>query len=431
MSAVAAAGWAIYTYEPNSSQPPYGITLEEHEASLKRKEEEIRQEYSASAQGSEHRALLIKVLAALQQKRIHPEESLQATQKVYADTVQLLEEKLAAQLPPDRIEQAKSAIAKGDPAVAESLLNEVVASGMQQSAEASYQLGLLAQDRVDYEKAWKALTRAAELAPDNALYLNKAGMMALTLARYDKAIEYFNKALAIDLKTLGSEHNDVARDWNNLGAAWQTKGEYDKAIEYLDKALASDLKTYGPDYPKVAIRWNNLGAAWQTKGEYDKAIGYYEKALASDLKTFGPEHPSVAKSWNNLGLAWDEKGEHDKAIEYLEKALASVLKTLGPEHPNVARSWNNLGSVWQDKGEVDKAIEYLEKALASVLKTFGPEHPSVANSWNNLGVAWRNKGDTGKAREYFNKALAVVKKTGLEHRVRLVENNIRSLPPTE
>jgi tetratricopeptide (TPR) repeat protein len=407
----------------------FGITLEKHEASLKRKEEEIREEYAVSALSSERRALLEKKLAALQQKRTHLEESLKATQKVYADTVQLLEEKLSAQLPSERIEQAKKAITEGDPALAESLLNEVVESGMQQSAKASYQLGVLANNRVNYEKAWQALTRAVELAPDNPFYLNQTGNMARNLGRYDTAIAYFEKALDLGLKAHGPKHPSVATYWNNLGLAWKAKGEYDKAIEYLDKALASNLKTFGPGHPYVATNWNNLGSTLTNKGDYDKAIEYLDKALASGLKNFGPGHSNVAANWKNLGMAWKAKGEYDKAIEYYEKALASDLKTFGPDHPRVASRWNNLGTAWLAKGEYDKAIEYLGKALASDLKTYGRDHPAVAIDWNNLGEAWRARGDYGKAREYYSKALVVVKKAGLEHYVRVTEENIRSLPP--
>ncbi|MCH7501540.1 MAG: tetratricopeptide repeat protein [Nitrospinae bacterium] len=406
-----------------------GLTEEKLETIIKDRLDEILKAISASASGSEQRALLEMELAALEQKRTHLEESLQATQKVYADTVQLLEEKLSAQLPPNRIEQAKTAIAQGDPALAESLLQEVVKSGMQQSAEASYRLGLLAKDRVDYENAWQALTRAAELAPDNALYLNEAGLMADNLGRYDSAMEYYDKALAIYLETLGPDHPDVATLWNNLGLAWKAKGEHEKAIEYLEKALASGLKTSGPDHSQVAIYWNSMGLAWKAKGEYNKAIEHYEKALASDLKTFGPDHPKIAIRWNNLGSVWKDKGEYDKAIEYYEKALASDLKTFGPDHPQVATYWNNLGLIWSAKGEIDKAIEYYEKALASDLKTLGPDHPNFAIRWNNLGVAWKDKGDTGKAREYYEKALGVFQKSGQEHFVKVLENNIRSLPP--
>lgn len=408
-----------------------GLTEEKFAALLKQRDEEIRKEVSTSAPGSEQRALLEKELAALEQKRAHLEDSLKATQKVYADTVQLLEEKLAAQLPPDRIEQAKIAITKGDPALAESLLNEVVASGIEQAAEASYILGRLAKDRVDYETAWKALSRAAELVPDNSLYLNKAGIIAYTLSRYDSAIGYYEKALAIDLETHGPDHPDVAAHLNNLGIAWDDKYEYDKAIGYYEKALACNLKIFGPEHPEVAKIWNNLGEGWRNKGEVDKAIEYMEKALDIDLKVLGPDHPQLAIYWNNLGDAWRSKGEVDKAIEYLGKALASDRKNFGDEHPKVAIRWSNLGSAWLDKGEVDKAIEYYDKALASDLKIFGPEHPKVAIRWGNLGSAWQEKGENSKAREYYEKALGVFQQAGLEHDVRVVEENIRTLPPTE
>ena len=454
-----------------------GITLEEHDESLKRREQEIREELKEETKKDREKdqdriQILEMQLNAVGQKRNNAEQDLEDHKKLLAETEQALARQ--PDLMSEELEQAKTALNKGNTDKAEELLEKVLQTEKQsidRGAEASYQLGLLVKDRVDYGAAWQALTRAVEMAPDNSLYLSEAGVMAHTLGRYDTAIELFDKALAIDLKTHGPSHPNVATDWNNLGSAWQAKGEYDKAIENFDKALASDLKTLGPEHPNVAIRWNNLGGVLQERGKYDKAIEYFDKALASDLKTYGPEHPNVARELNNLGLAWygkreygkaiehydkalasdlktfgpdhpavairwtnlgnawHGKGEHDKAIEYLEKALTSDLKTYGTEHLKVASVWNSLGCAWQAKGQYNKAIEYYEQALASDLKTFGPEHPNVAIRWNNLGSAWREKGDTGKAREYFNMALTVFQQAGLEHNAQVVEEHIRSLPP--
>lgn len=341
---------------PGSDPPPpapdvthhhYGISLKEHEESLKRREQEIREEIKEAQEKDQEKIQILEMqLNALDQKLSNPEKDLEDHKKLLAKTEQALEQQSG--LEPEELEQAKVALKKGDTDKAEELFEKVLKTeekSIEHSAEASYILGRLAQDRVDYEVAWKALTRAADLAPDNSQYLNEAGMMAHTLARYDEA------------------------------------------------------------------------------------IGYYEKALDLDLKAHGPEHPNLAAYWNNLGDAWRNIGEYNKSIEFYERALASDLKTFGPEHPNVAIYWNNLGAVWQVKGEDDKAIEYIEKALASDLKNFGSDHPQVASIWNNLGGAWQNKGDTSKAREYFNMALEVFQKAGLEHRVRLVEGNIRTLPP--
>ncbi|GAX60811.1 tetratricopeptide [Candidatus Scalindua japonica] len=222
-------------------------------------------------------------------------------------------------------------------------------------------------------------------------YRNNLGAAWKAKGNYDKAIEYYEKALKSDLKTFGEDHPNVATYRNNLGATWKAKGEYDKAIDFYEMALDSDLKNFGENHPKVATRWNNLGEALRAKGEYDKAIGYYEKALNSDLKSFGENHPNIASYRNNLGVAWNAKGEHDKAIDYFEKALKSDLKTFGENHSNVATYRNNLGTALNAKGEYSKAIEYLEKSLSVIQVRLGSDHPYTKTLKTNLRLAKEEK----------------------------------------
>lgn len=95
-------------------------------------------------------------------------------------------------------------------------------------------------------------------------------------AEFGKSIAVLNSILVLNPDNTGA--------LNKLGLAWGKKGEYDKAIEYFEKALKSDMKNFGEEHPNVATRWNNLGAAWDSKGKYDKAIEYYEKAMKSFKK---------------------------------------------------------------------------------------------------------------------------------------------------
>ena len=76
------------------------------------------------------------------------------------------------------------------------------------------------------------------------------------------------------------------------------KGEHDKALEHYQKALAIILKQLGPKHPSVATSYNNIGMGHDNEGEYDKALEYYKKSLAIELKQLGPEHPDVAISYN-------------------------------------------------------------------------------------------------------------------------------------
>ncbi|MBO1225335.1 MAG: tetratricopeptide repeat protein [Candidatus Scalindua sediminis] len=264
-----------------------------------------------------------------------------------------------------RAEEALVAFKAGNNEKARELFETLREEGEGGLAKTNYNLGNVYFVDLDFQKALEAYLDAVRLAPDNSTYLNEAGYSFQTLAQYDRAIEYYEKALESDLKTLGEDHPDVAIDWDNLGSAWKAKGEYDKAIEYHEKALKVFIKTFGEDHPDVAIDWNNLGSAWKAKGEYDKAIEYYEKALKSDIKTFGEDHPDVATRWNNLGSAWDAKGEYDKAIEYYEKALSVFRIKLGNDHPRTKSTKTSLDIVKKEKLEIletNREIETEEPA---------------------------------------------------------------------
>ena len=150
---------------------------------------------------------------------------------------------------------------------------------------------------LDYPNALKYYERAVQLTPENTLYLAYAGFLQDKLGHYNKAIDYFEKALASDLKSFGPEHPKVAIDWNNLGAAWDSKGHYDKAFDYYEKALASDLKSFGPEHPDVAIDWNNLGAAFYNKKEYARALSYFEKARMVWVKAGLGHNVKVVDQW--------------------------------------------------------------------------------------------------------------------------------------
>jgi tetratricopeptide (TPR) repeat protein len=251
---------------------------------------------------------------------------------------------------------------------------------------------------------------------ENHKMLFQLGECESKLGNYDKALEYYEKSLAIGLKTLGDEHPDMVTSYNNIGSIWYNKGEYDKSLVYYEKCLKIRLKTLGDEHPDVARSYNNIGVIWKNKSEYDKALEYYEKCLKIQLKTLGDEHPDVSNSYNNNGLFWCNKGEYDKGLEYYEKCLKIRLKTLGYEHPDVSRSYNNIGSIWKSKCEYDKALEYYEKCLKIQLKTLGDEHPDMVTSYYNIGSIWKSKCEYDKALEYYEKCLKIQLKTlGDEH----------------
>ncbi len=83
--------------------------------------------------------------------------------------------------------------------------------------------------------------------------------VAYYAADYDKALKVLNSILVLE-----PGNTEVL---NNLGLAWDAKGEYDKAIEYYEKALSVYRVRLGNDHPHTKSTKTSLSLAKQKKLE--------------------------------------------------------------------------------------------------------------------------------------------------------------------
>jgi len=115
--------------------------------------------------------------------------------------------------------------------------------------------------------------------------------------RYQKAIEYYSKAIDINPK--------AASAYNNRGFLYFNLNHFKKAVSDLDKAI--ELK------PKFAIPFNNRGLCYHSLREYEKAIDDYNKAIEFDPSDFRP--------LSNLATTQIILGDYGDALKSVEKAL--------------------------------------------------------------------------------------------------------------
>ena len=293
-----------------------------------------------------------RLLKNLDEKDIDIKERDAEIQK-WIENYKELESRLALRSTEDTLAfQAKEKLDARDLEGAEKLLQQSLERKKQNidemkkaAASDSYELGLIKELQLDYHGARNYFKQALEYDSENSDYLNKHGVILVILGNSKEAIEYFNKALDINLKVYGETHLNVATEYNNLGSAWDTLGDSKKAIEYYTKALDIDLKVYGENHPDVATYYNNLGLAWDNLGDSKKAIDYYTKALDIDLKVYGEMHPDVARGYNNLGGAWCTLGDSKKAIDYFSKALKICKATYGDNHPKTIQVKSNIEGI--------------------------------------------------------------------------------------
>ena len=139
------------------------------------------------------------------------------------------------------------------------------------------------------------------------------------------------------------------------------EGRYQEAIPFAEKALALGEREFGRDDPNTAALLNNLAVLYEEQGRYAAAEPLHKRALAIWEKALGPEHPDLATSLNNLAELYRTQGRYAAAEPLYKRALAISEKALGPEHPAVATTLSNLAGLYAAQGRYAEAEPLLSR----------------------------------------------------------------------
>eukprot|EP00505_MAST-04D_sp_SCG-Rhode-Island_P004308 Stramenopile-MAST_4_protein_4308 len=307
----------------------------------------------------------------------------------------------------------------------ETALAGFVDEGEEKMTAATYNnMASVYDDQGEYTKALAFYDKSLAInlkvfGPDHPSTARTYGNMASvykTDGEYTQALAFHEKCLAIQLKTLGPDHPDTAGTYGNMASVFSGQGEYTKALAFYDKALHIELKTLGPEHPSTTSTYNNMAGVYYHQGEYTQALAFYDKTLVIDLKTLGPDHPSTATTYSGMATVYSKQGEYTRALAFYDKSLAIRLKTLGPNNPSTATTYGNMASLYSQQGEYTKALAFFDKSLAILLKTVGPDHPSTATTYNNMASVYQDQGEYTQALAFYDKVLAIRLKTlGPDH----------------
>jgi tetratricopeptide (TPR) repeat protein len=142
---------------------------------------------------------------------------------------------------------------------------------------------------------------------------------------------FFEKAL-----TMAAEIDDSTMQVDilrNLAKLYYAQDDYKEAEQFLQRALAIDEKTLGPNHPEVATSLNNLANLYYYQGKYEQAEPLFQRAIAIGEKGLGPEHHTLATRLNNLATLYHDQGKYEQAELLFQHAIAIYMKTFGPHHP--------------------------------------------------------------------------------------------------
>jgi tetratricopeptide (TPR) repeat protein len=151
-------------------------------------------------------------------------------------------------------------------------------------------------DDKDFELVIGACQKILLEQPKNLFVLNNIGYAMILSERYSEAIDFFDKAIAIDsffdypfnnrgfcklqlgdlegalvdMKTAWELNTENSYAWRNLGIYYLAINELDKSLEYLEKTKEIDAKTEDINY--------YLGKINQALGNEEKANIFFEKS---------------------------------------------------------------------------------------------------------------------------------------------------------
>jgi TolB-like protein/Tfp pilus assembly protein PilF len=183
----------------------------------------------------------------------------------------------------------------------------------------------------DWKGAERALKRAMELNPGNALAHEYYAVYLWAMGRLDEGIAESKIALKLD---------PVSRNMNGvLGLLLESAHKADEAIKQYQKTL----ELY-PDHPIILTF---LGSAYMRDGKYEDGIALLKKAV-SITKGKSPFTLGI------LGYAYGVAGKSEKAKEILDEVLERSKR--GYFSPQF------IAVIYTGLGDKDKAFEWLEKA---------------------------------------------------------------------
>jgi tetratricopeptide (TPR) repeat protein len=150
-----------------------------------------------------------------------------------------------------------------------------------------------------YQLGEKAYLNSIDVYPEYATSLNNLGMIQFNYYKnYDKAMDYFTKAIKYDIT--------YTEALFNIGATYQLSGKNDLAEKYFKEAIRVN-----PEYFNTYIYLSRL---YFTEGKLDEVLKFNQEAIDNG-------HISDVV-YVNMGNACLYKKDTLAAVGYLQKAVA-------------------------------------------------------------------------------------------------------------
>ena len=180
-------------------------------------------------------------------------------------------------------------------------------------------LGLMLWQSGDFDQAIEVMDKARQIllgrnATAHALVLNNLGLYYQSLSENEKALAYFQSALAVFLARHEAHHVVIARI--NLGRSYMLLGRLERAQAALEQAITEATKISDKSLRADAL--NNVGQLLLRLHRMDPAHARLVEALSLQRQVHSKRGEAIALHY--LGIEAGERGDTQTARQSLAEA---------------------------------------------------------------------------------------------------------------
>ncbi|MBW6501185.1 MAG: tetratricopeptide repeat protein [Bacteroidales bacterium] len=263
---------------------------------------------------------------------------------------------------------------------------QIAQNGLANNSDLFYVRANIYRRAGEWELSEKDYLKAYELDPTSPAVLHNVGVTASLLKEYQKAEEFFNKALQINPAFIEA----VWQKWflylkwqGNLLQAGQTLDEAFQFNECKSDPLMYEssvlLAVYANDYPKALSKLSSNGIdfifvqfyvnlksllyarVYDLMNMPQEADKYYKSAMIT-LDSMILRNPVDDRLFSAKGIALAGLGQKEKAIEAGKRAV-DIMKIEREAYRGVFRA-EDLAKIYVMVGEYDAALEQIKLLLA-------------------------------------------------------------------
>lgn len=283
-----------------------------------------------------------------------------------------------------RFEYASCLRILGNPAEAESLLDELIAE----------------------QRQWDPGRPLAQALMIRGVLYNRTGRLDEAEAAHDEALRV--------AESIG-DRELAARILQNLAIVYEDRGDFRRAEELLDLSHLR-YRDAGREVMPGQL-WANKANLRLDQGQLLEARELFDQALEA-FRGVG-DRRNEAMMLNNTGLVLRNMGRLEEAEGYHLRSL-EIRQEIG-DRVGVGRVYNMLAMVYAGQGRYGEAMESSKAALGIARET--QDRLFEATSLMHLGDAEKATGDVVSARQHYGEARTVF--AAIQDSMRVLQSDLR------